>query len=259
MLARLGTFLLLTLAAPLPSQSPATTSELTAEKLVDQLVANAALYHTTLPSLTASEAIVSDHAFLGFNRHTEAQATFRALQSPTAARLDESRQITQLNGKPVPPDQHPHLPFTLFGGFGRFQDMFFTAKRRACFTFTLVPQTNPGSPLELHITPSPSIATMPECELGLQGLTGIARVDPASHQLTHLERTIPVDVAAKSNHASFASVDSAPTQVGDQSFWLPIVVIGRMDSGKAKGQFTAHYSNYRRFTSTATLLPTTPE
>jgi hypothetical protein len=213
----------------------------------------------TLPSLTASESIVSDRSIFGFKHHVEAQATFRALQSPAAARLDESRQINLLNGKLVPPGQHPRLPFTLFGGFGRFQDMFFSAKRRACFTFTLIPKTTPASPLELQINPNPSMATMPECEAGLQGLTGIARVDPAYHQLTHLERTIPVVVAAEGNHASFASVDCAPTQVGDQTFWLPTVVIGRMDSGKAKGQFTAHYTNYRRFTSTAILLPAAPE
>ncbi len=260
MLARLGTLLLLALATPLPSLTQATpASDLTAEKLVDQLVANAAQYHTNLPSLTASEAILSDHSVLGFKRHAEAQATFRALQNPTTPRLDESRQITVLNGKPVPPDQHPQLPFTLFGGFGRFQDMFFAPNRRPCFTFTLAPQASPTASIELRITPSPAIATMPECEAGLQGLTGVARIDPVSHQLTHLERTIPAEAASRSNHASFASVDSAPTQIGDQTFWLPTVVVGRMNSGKMKGQFTAHYTNYRRFTSTATILPINPE
>ena len=242
-----------------PNQPPSTSS-LPVEDLVDQLVANASVYRATLPSLTADEDIVSDLAILGlYHKHAEAHATFRAIRKSQDSPLDESRQITILNGKPVQLGEHVNLPTLLFGGFGRFQDMFFTPLHRPCFNFVLASPT-PRAPIQINITLSPAAATRPGCEPGLQGLTGIARIDPASGYLIHLERTIPPDIAAKGNHATFGAVDSGPTQVGDQIYWLPIIVTGDVtqNKGKARGRFTAHYSNYHRYTATSTILPVTP-
>jgi hypothetical protein len=242
-----------------PNQPQPTTS-LPVEDLVDQLVANASVYRATLPSLSADEDIISDLTILGiYTKHAEAHATFRAIRKSEDTALDESRQITILNGKPVKPGEQVNLPTVLFGGFGRFQDMFFTPPHRPCFNFVLVPPT-PRAPIQINITLSTAAATRRGCELGLQGLTGIARIDPASGYLIHLERTIPPDIAAKFNHATFGAVDSGPTQVGDQIFWLPIIVTGDVaqNKGKAKGRFTAHYSNYHRYTATSTILPATP-
>jgi hypothetical protein len=244
-------------AATLCAQSRQPTP--TVEDLVDQLVANASVYRATLPSLTADEDIISELVILGvYTKRDEARATFRAIRKTEEVSLEESRQITTLNGKPVKPGEHVNLPTTLLGGFGRFQDMFFTPQHRPCFHFTLAPATL-GAPLQLNITLSPGAATRPGCEPGLDGLTGIARIDPATGYLIHLERTLPADIAAKYNHATFGSVDSGPTQVGDQIFWLPIIVTGDFvqNKGKSKGRFTAHYSNYHRYTATSTILPTT--
>ena len=238
---------------PIPSQP---VEDL--EELVDRLIAHANLYRATLPSLTADEDIVSDASYLGmFRKRVEAHATFRAIRKPDGGFLNESRQITILNGKPVPPGEHVNLPSTLFGGFGRFQDMFFTTQHRPCFNFVLAPNPIPGASLQIDITLSSAAAANPGCEPGLQGLTGIARIDPASGQLTHLERTIPAPVATRGNYAIYASVDSAPTKVGDETFWLPTLVIGDVQQGKIKGRFTAHYSNYHRYTATSTILPVT--
>jgi hypothetical protein len=50
-------------------------------------------------------------------------------------------------------------------------------------------------------------------------------------------------------------VDLAPAKVGDDTFWLPTVVIGRANKGAIHAQFTAHYSNYHRYAASITLLP----
>jgi hypothetical protein len=259
MLLRLTLIALLS-AEPLCAQNPPRPkppAQQSVEDLVDQLVANASVYRATLPSLTAEEDISSDLTILGiYTRHAEAHATFRAIRKSEDTALDESRQITLLNGKPVRPGEHVNLPTTLFGGFGRFQDMFFSPQHRPCFNFALAPPTL-RAPLQINITLNPDAATLRGCEPGLTGLTGIARIDAATGYLIHLERTIPAEVAAKGNHATFGSVDCAPTQVGDETFWLPTLVTGDVIQNKAKGRFTAHYSNYHRYIATSTILPAT--
>jgi hypothetical protein len=244
----------LVLTASLGAQTPAP------ESLIDQLVANAQLYRETLPSLTADETISSESSYMGmFKRHVDAQGTFRALRSVPGAPLNESRQITSLNGKPVDPAKHTVLPSTLFGGFGRFQEMFFTPLNRRCFSFTLLPDPGPGGSRQIAIGGPPELETLHDCMTQRHGLTGLALVDPATRQLVHLERTVPDKVAQESNLAPFASVDCAPTKVGEDTFWLPTEVTGRILTGKVRGQFLAHYSNYHRYTAKVTLLPGTSE
>jgi hypothetical protein len=260
MLPRLTLISLLSAAALCAqTRQPAPPKPITVEDLVDQLAANASVYRNNLPSLTADEDIVSDLTIYGFyHKHAEAHATFRAIRKSDDSSLDESRQITILNGKRVRPNENVTLPLVLFGGFGRFQDMFFSPQHRPCFNFVLESPT-PAAPIQIDITLKPTATTIPGCEPGLTGLTGIARVDPVTGYLIHLERTIPPDIALKFNHATFGSVDSGPTQLGDRIFWLPIIVTGDVieNKGKDKGRFTARYTNYHRYTATATILPAT--
>jgi hypothetical protein len=244
------------LMAVLSSLQVADQPEPAPSALIDQLVTNAAQYRLTLPSLTADESISSESSYLGlFKLHAEAQGTFRVMASAAGGALQESRHITRLNGKPVEPGKHVTLPSTLFGGFDRFEEMFFTPQHRLCFAFTLLPQPAPDGTLQIAIAVPPEVEERPGCTQDRQGLTGLARVDPATHQIVHLERTVPDELARRSNLAPFASVDCAPARVGGQTFWLPTMVVGRILDGKVRGEFTAHYSNYHRYTASITLLP----
>ncbi len=241
-------FLLLLLATTsLPAQTPAPTN------LIDQLVANAESYRITLPSLTASESIQSDASYLFFKHHADAKGTFRVTRASPEAQLVEARQLTEVDGKPVTLDQHPTLPTTMFGGFGRFQEMFFTPAHRPCYTFTELDKPGPQDTLQLAITQNPE--PEPACNGTPRGVTGLALVDLATHQLRHLERTIPDDVAIPAHLAPFASVDLAPAKVGDQTYWLPTTVTGIIVNGKIHGKFVAHYSDYHRYTGTVKILP----
>ena len=233
-------------AFPVSAQMPAPPA------LIDQLVANAEQYRATLPSLTADESISSEISYLSiFRRHADATGTFRVLRNPASNTLDESRQILVLNGKPVEPGEHASLPATLFGGFDHFQEMFFTPEHRLCYRFTLLPKPGPADSIQVAI----AAAGAPSCDPGTRTVTALVLVDAATHQITHLERAFPDDVAQKSHLAPFASADFAPTKVGDDTFWLPTTVIGRILNGKLKGQFVAHYSNYHRYSASMKLLP----
>jgi hypothetical protein len=241
-----------------PAQPAASKSA--ADDLVDQLIANAALYRTTLPSLTAHEKIVSDASILLYKPHAEAEATVRVLRKVPGGPLVESREYTLLNGKQVAPDKHVVLPTNIYDGFDGFQEIFFSAQRRRCFNFTLAPQIAPSASLDLHITLKPDAASLPICPSDMQGLTGIARVDPAAHQLKHLEWTVP-QAAEQRVQVLSASTDYAPTSIGTKTFWLPIDVVQYAinSKNKAKGHFTVHYSDYHQYTATSTILPADPE
>jgi hypothetical protein len=230
-----------------------------ADQLVDQLIANAALYRATLPSLTAHETITSDASILLYKPHAEAEATVRVVRKVKGGPLVESREYTTLNGKPVAPDKHVVLPTNIYDGFDGFQGLFFTSQHRPCFNFTLAPQTAPATQLELRITLRPD-AAIPNCPSGMEGLLGIARIDPATHQLQHLEWTVP-QVAEPRVQILSASTDYAPTSIGDKTFWLPTEVAQYAINGKtkAKGHFTVRYSDYHQYTATSTILPVTPQ
>lgn len=236
--------------------------------LIDRLVQNAAQFRATVPSLTADESISSSSTVYIFKRHAEAEGTFRILRPEaqpqnvanghpplSEQRLEESRQITRLNGKPVDPGHKVNLPSTLFGGFGRFQEMFFTPAHRLCYTFTLLPEPGAGDSLQIAIAGPTATPLQPGCSAESLNLTGLAVVDRESGQLLHLERTIPDSVSAHTNLAPFASVDCARTRVGDETYWLPTTVIGRILDSRVRGEFIAHYSNYHRYTASIRLLP----
>ena len=240
---------LIALASPSIAQTPVPSD------LLNQLIANAAQYRITIPSLTADERIESESSYHGLLRHkVQAGGTFRAIRGKAGEPLKESRQVTTLNGRSVSPNDSVRLPVALFGGFGRFQEMFFTPEHVRCFTFTLMPDPGPGGTLQIAISALRNFDLPPGCPSGYKGLTGVVRVDLASHQLVHVERTLP-DSRANRGIAPFASVDCAPTKVGDETFWLPTEVAGGTPKQFIRRKFIAHYSNYHRYVASARLLP----
>ena len=219
-------------------------------ELIDHLVANAQLYSESLPSLAATETIDSQGSYMFFKHRVKARAVFRVLRRPGAP-LEESRQIIEEDGKAVSSGKSVALPSTLFGGFSRFQELFFTSANRICFSFTLLPEPGPGETQQIAVAEQSPIT--PGC--AVRGLTGLVRVDPVSRHVVYLERTIPLETAIKTQLAPFASVELAPAKIGDDTFWLPTVVFGNFANGKTRGSFEAHYSDYHRYTVSSTILP----
>jgi hypothetical protein len=251
-------------AAILCTQAVAQSApHVTADSLVDQLIENAAAYRATVPSLTAHETILSHDSgqllLLKGAHYAQAEATMRVMRKAPDGPLEESRQITMLDGKPVPPDKHVVLPTTLNGGFGGLSGVFFGGENRHCFTFVLAPHSAVDTPYKLAITLRPEAASLPHCPgKASEGMTATALVAADTHQLIHLDWTLPADFAVKSHHWPFSSVDLAPTKLGNETFWLPTTVIARGGSGKNQNEWIAHYSDYHRFTANSTIVPTSP-
>ena len=241
--------------APQPQADNSTHATPAPPGLIDHLVANAQLYSATLPSIGANEAIVSEGSYLIFHRRVEAKAVFRVVRDPKDGALEESRQITEIDGKPVEPGRHAALPWTLLGGFEKFQQLFFTPSHTPCFTFTLLPQPGPGATQQIAVAELPPALRTPACNQAPRGYTGLIRVDPATGQIVYLERSVPEDVAVPSHLAPFASVEIGPVRIGEQTFWLPSVIIGTFVSGKTHGRFEARYFDYHRYTGSITILP----
>jgi hypothetical protein len=229
------------------------------DRLVDQLIENAALFRATLPSLTAHETIESD-ASNGwpFKSHGKAEATMRVMRKTPDGPLEESRQITVFDGKPVKAGRHVELPTMLLGGFGALAEVFFTQDRRHCFDYILIPRDKGDGMLELHITHNPEASSFSNCPIHFERVSATALVDSETRQLTHLEFTIPDEDAVPYHRWPFASVDLAPIEVGDKTFWLPTTVIGRVVRGKERENWIAHYSDYHRFAATANIVPASP-
>jgi hypothetical protein len=220
-------------------------------------VENAASFRATLPSITAHETIESDSSnHLVFRSRAKAEATMRVMRKTPDGPLEESREITTLNGKPVAPGKHVDLPTILGGGFGGLAGFFFTSKNRHCFNYSLIPKEVPDGTLELRITLSPDAASFSHCPK--VSVSGVALVTSETHQLTHVERSLPNEEAFPIHHWPFSSVDLAPIKVGDKTFWLPTTVTGHIVVGKERADWVSHYSDYHRFTVTANILPTTP-
>jgi hypothetical protein len=224
------------------------------DRLVGELVENAAVYRATLPSLTAHETIESKASMAILHFHATAEAIMRVMRKTPDGPVEEVRQITTLNGKPVQADKHVTLPTDLKGGFGGLPGALFRRDWRSCFDYVLMPHPDPTAPLKLLITLKPEAGSA-QCAVGLDTLNAIALVDAETHQLKHLEWTIAADEADKFHRWPFASVDLAPAKVGDKTFWLPTEVVGRGGTGKTRTEWVSHYSDYHQFAASAKILP----
>jgi hypothetical protein len=214
------------------------------------LVRSAAALHATLPSITAHEVVQTEASRGILTRHSQGEGTVRVLRAAAGGILKETHQMSARNGKPLASDDRKE-PAQLSDGFIGAQEMFFSRANRPCFSFTLAPQPTRSDPLKLHIALSPDYASLPGCPSGLQGLSGVALVDPATHQLTYLERMIP---AAASALVRFVSTDYEPASVGDKTFWLPALTPSSGVQGKTKMYTMVSYSDYHQYAASVTIL-----
>jgi hypothetical protein len=226
-----------------------------ADELVDRLVRNAAALHATLPSITAHEVVQTKESHGLLTRRSEGEGTVRVLRVAAGGILKETHQMTGRNGKPLAAGDRKE-PAQLSDGFIGVQDMFFSRANRACFAFTLAPQPTQDDPLQLRISLSLDYASQSGCARGLEGLTGVALVDPATHQLTHLEQTVP---AADGHGGRFVSTDYAPASIGDKAFWLPIMTLSSDVQGKIRTYTSVYYSDYHQYAANVTILSATSQ
>jgi len=226
------------------------------DTLVDQLVENAVMLRAALPSITAHERVKA-HVTRGILwENTTSEGSVRVWRSTDGKGLRETHQITSLNGKPTNSEE-PKVPGLFREGFLGMQEMFFSPTFRPCYAFTFAPRPSTDGSIELRIALSPKYVSMSQCLSGLEELTGIARVDSATHHLVHLEYRSPTQADFR---PSFNSADYAQIKIGGKALWLPVTTatLCVFDDGKTHMRTTMNYSNYHLFTASSKILPGTP-
>ena len=231
------------------AQQLAGTPSATLRSTLDSLAEQSRVYLQTMPNFTCDESIRAEEKKKGKTRHlTETTGSFRVLKSLDGGWPVESRLVAVENGKPVKQGTNAKLPVVLKGGFGRVLPLYFDAARRSCFRYAL----EPG---RVTFEAVPEVAALPACAGVAPQAKGFAALDAGTGAVTHVERTVPDTVAAKTGYAAFSAVDFATAQMNGQSLQVPQRIVGEIARGDSRYRFEAQYSSCHLFTGTARLLP----
>jgi hypothetical protein len=137
-------------------------------------------------------------------------------------------------------------PLSVSGGFDTALS-YFLPSAQACYRYSLSPgridfETRIGQ-VSGHICRE-------------QGLKGFALLNAAG-DITHIERTIPPDVAKPLKDVPFAAVDIAPVTLNGRVYQLShhMTATSPLDDPTVTGRFEATYTNCHLFTSTVTIGP----
>jgi hypothetical protein len=160
-------------------------------------------------------------------------------------------------------------PWTFNGGFADVAG-FVNSK---CHNFQSI-DTSGAHTITILATPKPATSNRPTtCASHDNSFKAV--IDPQTFQILHLEytaqdSTIKAPIAAhlpfmeslpeSGNNVYTWTVDYAPVELGGKTFWLAKFVTSDVQDKKLKKpvhlHYEARYSNYHRFTSTSTILPT---
>lgn len=199
----------------------------------------------SMPSFTCDEAATSqairDHKVL---RSVSLSGTVRTIRKPDGRMVetyDYKREHILFFIPKFP-------PLFVRGGFDSAL-FYFLPVAQPCYRYSLSPgridfETRTG-PVPGHI-----------CQE--QGLKGFALLS-ADGNITHIERTIPQDVAKPLKLTPFAAIDLAPIILNGRTYQLSHHMVAEMpvDEDKVMGHFEATYTNCHLFTATVTLGPAT--
>ncbi|MGA7157389.1 MAG: hypothetical protein WBY53_11100 [Acidobacteriaceae bacterium] len=233
---------ILLLAASLSAQQvpkPITLPPLQAELL--HLGAAAEAQILSLPNFTCEETATSQLIRnQKIRTNITVQGTVRVVRKPNGV-FDETYAYKRPFHLLIIPR---FLPYYVRGGFDSALT-YFLPSAQPCYRYTLTPGridfATRTSPVSGHICTE-------------RGLTGYALLNPAG-DVTHIQRTLPNDVAKPFKLASFASIDLAPVTLNGRTYLLSQHIIATEPLGNAEGHFEATYSNCKLFTSTVTIGP----
>jgi hypothetical protein len=222
------------------------------DRLLDQLYAYAQQYRDSLPSFACDEAILSRQTRYRGNagRGIRVEGTMREIRKVPPDLddpFDEQHQFTQVNGRAA--KGAIRLPYFVQGGFANLIG-FHHRDLRDCFDYRITPLLD-GNAFQLQIdrkeTPEDT-----SCR-GVFAGTHYRVIADAEGHILHSERTIPAETAEQHDEAYFASIDYAPQQFGERTFWLPAKFSSHDPEGT--GTMEAAYSNCHRYTGDLKILP----
>jgi len=229
------------------------------DRLLSQIEVNTERYSATVPSFICNEHIVSQELHEGkIKRETSVDAIFSVARSASNANtLEESREVKRINGTPAD-SKKLNLPLSFSGGFSGALTKFLSSEHRSCFEYATDTATpSPEGTVTFTFVVKANAAKELTCASIQPGTTGKFAVDTATMQVTHIERTVPNPIGKDQTVLGTAAIEYAPVIFNGKPFWLPSTITAfTTETAKTSSvRFTAHYSDYHRFASTATILP----
>jgi hypothetical protein len=221
------------------AQQPAPTLQ----QDLQRIAAEASALQQSLPSFTCDEAATSqairDRKVF---RSVHVEGNLRMVRQPDG-RLKETYEFKRNRFLFVIPTS---LPAYISGGFDSALS-YFLPGAQGCYRYML------SSPRRIDFATRDDAATPAACKD--RGLKGFALLN-ADGRVTHIERTIPADVAKPLKLATYASIDLAPVELDGRTFNLSNHLIAEMPIVMgATGRMEATYTHCHLFTTTVTIGP----
>lgn len=236
--------LLLACTASVAAQSPTPSTTPALAAVLEQLNDQATALLQKLPNFTCDESVISQTRQNGkVHRHAELSGTLRMVRDANG-NLKETYDAHGGHRRFLigPVD----LPLYVWGGFDKPLTYFLTSLQ-ACYHYSLSPgRIDFEGRSEAD---RPSFCNQP-------GLKGFALLDAAGN-VTHIERTVPLNISATTKITPYASIDLVPTDLNGHTYQLSHHMTADRPIGYAIGHFEATYSNCRLFAATVTIGPAT--
>ena len=226
----------------LAQQTSAVAPSPTLAQDLQRLGAEATSLSQSLPSFTCDETAVSQAIRNGkIVRDMRLSGTLRMVRDRAGA-LDESYTFKHdhvLFFVPVIP------PLYVRGGFDSALS-YFSPGQQSCLQYSLSPRR-----IDFETRTDANASACKQ-----RGMKGFALLN-AEGNVTHIERTVPLDVAKPLKLATFAAVDLAPIELNGRAFQLSNHMTAEKPLTGAMGHFEATYTHCHLFAATVTLGPST--
>lgn len=237
-------------------------------EILQRLEANLNRYDTRLPSLFCDEEVVSKVKPGLPSQNTVTEAVFRLRRTPNSdgtTSLVESREIKSANGRAAA-KQNIESPTRLEGAFEGGLAVV-SVNQAACINYTLQ-RGKKNQPAEAYTVRFATVLTSKDsarCLLSEKS-TGVAIIDPASMEITHLEIRTPRHVIQPGYFYQSAvvgqrviTVDYEPVALSGETFWLPSLIDLQVTQGagsfhKTVWSFHATYRNYHQLQVTSRIV-----
>lgn len=241
------------------------------EEILDRLEHNLDEYNSTVPSFFCIEHVVSS-VFPGSLQKTITESVFRLKRVPQSNRtstLEESRTVRTVNGKPATSEELEG-PVVLSGAFGGSLDIV-SLSQKSCMNYKLerIRTTSHPAPYIIRFTTKSRPPQPADCLLQ-ESARGQAFIDPVSLQIKRLELTTPRHILSYDGDSDLGhapekgerklSIDFAPVQLGNRTFWMPISITSRIAAGANTfhpiiWSFDALYRDYHKIEVTTRIIP----
>lgn len=223
------------------------------EELVARVQANTDQFEHSLPNFVCDEKVSSSLFHRGKQHDKTIESRFVGVQKRNRnVSFTESREVVSVNGQPAAKDQRYEGPFLFGGGFSSMLSLTFGLEASPYHTYTLAgEETVNGRPAFVLTFKTKEgqhhLFFLIDGKTVVNNDIGKAWIDKESYHVLRLERRY-LNVG-KNQGPLAAVVDYAEVQIGGQPFWMPKTVHAWQSAMKGgdHGEFSASYSNYRKF------------